>query len=310
MEIELLRTFCAVCQFGSMTKASEFASLTPSGVQAQIKQLEGLLNTKLFIGHAQGVQLTGEGEALLLEAQELIAHHDRVVTNVKGVRDTLDGELKVIVTRNGAKWFSRYLDEYRMLYPDVQLNLVADDERLLAFSSSITGITVGLSAFNPPSKTSLIWLKLFDYHWYPYAHQRYLDQHGEPMTMQELDQHRIVGYQWAAEHKHLPYSSSNILLFEGAKQMPRKPWILTDDITCSLNIVFQGQAIAIMPRFVGDDFGLKRLEIKGFDKNSSLQQTLHFVYPQNLKDNNRVTAFKAFVQEKTAIDKAKEEKIS
>jgi DNA-binding transcriptional LysR family regulator len=293
-----------------MTKASEFASLTPSGVQAQIKQLEGLLNTKLFIGHAQGVQLTGEGEALLLEAQELIIHHDRVVTNVKGVRDTLEGELKVIVTRNGAKWFSRYLDEFRELFPSVLLNLVADDERLLAFSSSINGITVGLSAFKPPNKTSLIWLKLFDYHWYPYAHQSYLDRYGEPMTMQELDQHRIIGYQWAAEHKHLTYSSSNILLSEGSKQKLRKPWVLTDDITCSLNIVFQGQAIAILPRFVGDDFGLKRLEIKDFDKKISLQQTLHFVYPQNLRDNKRITAFKIFIQQKAEIYKANEEKIS
>ncbi|MBN9564817.1 MAG: LysR family transcriptional regulator [Alphaproteobacteria bacterium] len=299
MEIELLRTFCAVCQFGSMTKASEFASLTPSGVQAQIKQLEGLLNTKLFIGHAQGVQLTGEGEALLLDAQELIAHHDRVITNVKGVRDTLEGELKVITTKSGAIWVTPFIREFQEKYPNIALNLVADEERSLLFSSQLSGITVGLAGFSPPKKTSLIWSPLLEYRWVPFAHPEYLNERGAPQTIEDLDHHDIIAYKWSPEHNYLNDCQTNGLLYLGReKDNRRKPIAKTDDIIICVLMLRQKMGIGLIPPFFQHGTELVPVLENFFPNNDSLVQKLYFIYPQELKENSRVQAFNAFVKEK------------
>lgn len=72
---DLLRTFVAIVDAGSFTAAAKIVGRTPSAVSMQIRRLEEAAGRRLLLRSAQGVQLTGSGEMLLMHAREIIDAH-------------------------------------------------------------------------------------------------------------------------------------------------------------------------------------------------------------------------------------------
>jgi DNA-binding transcriptional LysR family regulator len=69
----LLRTFAAVCDAGSFTKAARTVSLTQSAVSLHIKRLEEQVGARLIRRGADGVGPTEQGEVLLSYARRILA---------------------------------------------------------------------------------------------------------------------------------------------------------------------------------------------------------------------------------------------
>ena len=61
----LLRTFVAICDSGSFTKAAREVNLTQSAVSLHVKRLEDQVGSRLIVRGARGVRLTEQGEVLL-----------------------------------------------------------------------------------------------------------------------------------------------------------------------------------------------------------------------------------------------------
>ncbi|MFZ3177292.1 MAG: LysR family transcriptional regulator, partial [Methylovirgula sp.] len=68
-DIVLLRTFAAVCDTGSFTKAAREVNLTQSAVSLHVKRLEDQVGARLILRNARGVALTEQGEVLLSYAR-------------------------------------------------------------------------------------------------------------------------------------------------------------------------------------------------------------------------------------------------
>lgn len=77
-DLDLLKTFAAVVDFGSFTKAAERVHLTQSTVSQQIKKLELNLGTSLLNRDKStgGVETTEAGELLLSYARRILATAD------------------------------------------------------------------------------------------------------------------------------------------------------------------------------------------------------------------------------------------
>jgi DNA-binding transcriptional LysR family regulator len=71
----LLRTFVAVSDHGSFTKAARAVNLTQSAVSLHVKRLEDQVGSRLVLRNARGVQLTEQGEILLSYARRILALH-------------------------------------------------------------------------------------------------------------------------------------------------------------------------------------------------------------------------------------------
>jgi molybdate transport repressor ModE-like protein len=69
----LLRTFVAVCDAGSFTKAAREVNLTQSAVSLHVKRLEDQVGSRLIVRNARGVRLTEQGEVLLSYARRILA---------------------------------------------------------------------------------------------------------------------------------------------------------------------------------------------------------------------------------------------
>src|SRR5690349_19111360 len=76
---ELLRTFVAVVDMRSFTRAAQSLGITQPAVSAQVKRLQQLLGGELLDKSAPGVLLTPMGESVLASARRLLAINDHIL---------------------------------------------------------------------------------------------------------------------------------------------------------------------------------------------------------------------------------------
>ena len=76
---ELLRTFVAVVDMRSFTRAAQALGITQPAVSAQVKRLQQLLGGELMDKSAPGVMLTPAGETVLVHARRLLAINDQIL---------------------------------------------------------------------------------------------------------------------------------------------------------------------------------------------------------------------------------------
>jgi len=76
---ELLRTFVAVVDMRSFTRAAQSLGITQPAVSAQVKRLQQLLGGELLDKSAPGVLLTPMGESVLVSARRLLAINDHIL---------------------------------------------------------------------------------------------------------------------------------------------------------------------------------------------------------------------------------------
>jgi DNA-binding transcriptional LysR family regulator len=76
---ELLRTFVAVVDMRSFTRAAQSLGITQPAVSAQVKRLQQLLGGDLLDKSAPGVLLTQMGESVLGSARRMLAINDQIL---------------------------------------------------------------------------------------------------------------------------------------------------------------------------------------------------------------------------------------
>jgi DNA-binding transcriptional LysR family regulator len=72
LDTDQLRSFLAIVDSGSFTRASERVNKTQSAVSMHIRRLEEQLGCALFVKHGRGARLTGEGEQLIDYARRIM----------------------------------------------------------------------------------------------------------------------------------------------------------------------------------------------------------------------------------------------
>lgn len=82
LDIDLLRSFVAVADAGSFTRAAPLIGRTQSAVSLQIKRLEDQLGKPVFARGARRVALTVEGERLLGHARHMLRLNDAVMADL------------------------------------------------------------------------------------------------------------------------------------------------------------------------------------------------------------------------------------
>src|SRR5258708_17667165 len=83
---DLLRTFVAIYQLGSFTKAAHLFELTQPAVSAHMKKLEILIGADLIERNVAGVNLTACGEEVLKYARRILLINDQIVSSASQQR--------------------------------------------------------------------------------------------------------------------------------------------------------------------------------------------------------------------------------
>lgn len=131
MDLNDLRIFVCVAQYGSMTKAASILNYVQSNVSARIQHLENELQTQLFYRHRSGITLAPAGKTLLDYASKINILLKEAEKAVK--YDAVpNGSLSIGAIESTA--FARLpsiLSKYHTLYPNVDISLFSDSTEAL-----------------------------------------------------------------------------------------------------------------------------------------------------------------------------------
>jgi DNA-binding transcriptional LysR family regulator len=287
MDWDKLRIFHAAAAAGSFTHAGEALHLSQSAVSRQVAALEYDLKTALFHRHARGLLLTEQGEMLFRTAQEVMGKLESARLRLSDAREKPHGQLKVTAnTGFGSAWLAPRLAEFRELYPDIELVIILSDEEL---DLSMREADVALR-LREPQQADLIRRKLFTVHYSAYASRGYLQRHGRPQKVEDLDAHRIVSFGVTGA----PYLKNlNLLLTLGREwKKPRAPAVSINNIFAMLKAIEKGAGIGVLPDYViEEDSPLVRLDLAVdmpvFD--------CWLAFPEEMKNVARVQAFRDFL---------------
>lgn len=83
MNIETLKVFKDLIETGSFSKAAEMNFVSQSAVSQQIKKLEFVFRTRLFIKKENGLQLTETGRIFYNSSKKIIAIYNDTISNIK-----------------------------------------------------------------------------------------------------------------------------------------------------------------------------------------------------------------------------------
>lgn len=125
MELRQLRSFVAVAEERSVTRAAARLHITQPPLSAQLARLEHEIGVPLLHRHNRGVELTEAGEELLVQARRLLAGHDAAVDVVRGVGQGRTGRLGLaFVAASAWRVLPPLLAQLRADLPDVTVDLL------------------------------------------------------------------------------------------------------------------------------------------------------------------------------------------
>lgn len=121
----LLRTFIAVADCGSFTRAASHLYISPTAVMKQMNALESHLGLTLLERLSSGVSLTPAGAVIYREAKQMIEYSQEAIAKAIGAAHAYDTTFCVGTSLlNPAKPFMDLWYEVNREFPDYKLHLV------------------------------------------------------------------------------------------------------------------------------------------------------------------------------------------
>lgn len=119
---DLLRSFLAIVDTGSMMRATDHVFLSSSALSLQMKRLEELVNRQLFQRSGRSLVLTAAGRELVTAARKILELNDDVVGSLHG--ETLFGLVQLGMVQDFAETkLPDILRAFSDLHPRTQLQL-------------------------------------------------------------------------------------------------------------------------------------------------------------------------------------------
>lgn len=287
LDWDKLRIFHAAAEAGSFTHAAEKLHLSQSAISRQVSALELDIGAKLFHRHARGLILTEQGEILYQTAHEVLMKLESVKHRLTETRERPSGKLKVTTTVGfGQGWLTEKVQEFQALYPDVQIQLILDNEELdVGMRQADCAIRL-----RQPQQPDLIQRRLFTVHFHIYASPAYLARFGEPKSVEDFDHHRIITFgEPTPSHLH------DVNWLEHAGRTPdnlRPAHLQINNLPAIRRATINGAGLSMLPDYmVNREAGLVQLvisaDIPTFDT--------YFCYAEEMKNAAKLKAFRDFL---------------
>lgn len=95
MNIQQLEYILAVDQFKSFSKAADYCHVTQATLSAMVKKLEEQLDIVIFDRKANPIATTENGREILIQAQQVVAHANALLSSSKAINQKIEGRVKM-----------------------------------------------------------------------------------------------------------------------------------------------------------------------------------------------------------------------
>ncbi|MEO8523300.1 MAG: LysR family transcriptional regulator [Caldimonas sp.] len=187
-----LKHLLAVARHGSTLAAGRALGVDQSTVQRRLVELERRIGQALAVRQPGGYRLTEFGQALLPYAetveQAVVAFEQQIATaaaEVAGIiRITCPEPIVYRITQ------SDLLERFRERHPALQVHFVMSDK----YVDLMKGEADIALRSGDTDDGELVGRKIGDSLWAVYASKAYIERHGQPVRLEDLPQHALVGF--------------------------------------------------------------------------------------------------------------------
>ncbi|SMF17115.1 LysR family transcriptional regulator, glycine cleavage system transcriptional activator [Tistlia consotensis] len=290
--LNALRAFEAGARHLSFTKAAAELNVTQTAISHQVRQLEELLQVRLFRRLTRKVELTAAGRLLLPGLSE---GFDRLAEAVALVERRPDERvLTVSVTPSfGSKWLVGRLPRFWRGHADIELRLHHTME-LVEFGRDEVDMAVRYGSGQWPGLAAdyLLSVDLL-----PVCSPALLERGPRLEEPADLAGHTLL-------HEDDYEDWSQWLTIAGAEGVEARRGPVVDDGWVLLQLAVNGEGVALGSfALVADDLAAGRL-VSPFDLTLSTGAAYHVVYPQGALNDPKVRAFRDWLLQEAGRDAA------
>jgi len=185
-----IKTFVALAQAGSFTKAAEQLLFSRSHISKQLTQLEADLGVTLLNRTTRTQHLTPQGEAFYQRCQSALTGIEHAVERVIESADMLAGRISINSVGGiiGEEVIAPLVHDFMAQYPQINIELDFASNRV----DLISGEFDFVFRMGVLSDSSLIARKLASIDSDTFVSPNYLAKHGVPLSPQALINHRCI----------------------------------------------------------------------------------------------------------------------
>lgn len=190
LDWNLLRSFLAVAETGSLTGAAKKLGASQPTLGRHISELEAAIGVALFHRTVRGQELTKTGGAFLAEAEKMRDAADTLARRASGAIDRLSGTVRITASVViGTLVVPKIAARLRAAHPELEIEIIATDavDNLLRRDADIAIRMV------KPAQIDLVATRIGEIPIVAAAAQSYLDRKGRPEKMTDLLNHDILG---------------------------------------------------------------------------------------------------------------------
>ncbi|MFC4668688.1 LysR family transcriptional regulator [Seohaeicola nanhaiensis] len=286
MDWDKLRIFHAVSDAGSLTHAGDKLNLSQSAVSRQIRALEESLNTTLFHRHARGLILTEQGELLFDATRSISKRLEAAAARIRDSEEEVFGELRVTTTYGfGTLWLVPRLPKLYEKYPNLKIDLMLE-ERVLDLPMREADVAIRMKE---PSQADLIRKRLMTVQMLLYASKDYIAQNGAPTELEDMANHRLI-----CQNTNAAQVAAGASLVQHLMAFNPHSLLTVNNYFGVLQGVLNNLGIGVLPDYLVEDFpALVRI----LPQIESADVPVFLAYPEELRQSQRIIAFRDFVQE-------------
>lgn len=294
-----LLLFQKVVRYGNFSETSRKLGIHASKISKQISRLEHQLGIKLFERSTRKIQLTDAGKSIFQHCEQMNNSLAEIQATAEQYSSQVIGELVISAPKAFAvDKLSPLILEYLKRYPLVTVTLKVTDERLDLINDNIDCAFIATQ--DPPEECIAKPLMIIDQ--VVCASPNYVEQHGNPLTPNDLIQHDCL---CLGENPN-----DNIWRFKdksgNIEKVAVKTKFATNHSKIRLNAVIDGVGIGHMPYFVAKqaiEEGKVIALLEDWQLISNYQGTAWLIYLPNKFAMPKVKSFVDFVIQNMVVFK-------
>lgn len=191
MDWDDVRIFLSVARSGQFLAAAKILGVNHATLSRRMTALEKALGTQLLIRTTTGCILTEDGNQFLAAAERMEAEMLSVQATLGQGVAGISGTVRIGAPDGfGVSFLAPRLGELTAAHPELRIELVPVP-RSFSLSQREADIAITIER---PEQGRLIYSKLTDYSLGLYASKSYLEANPTPETVEDLRQHRRIGY--------------------------------------------------------------------------------------------------------------------
>ncbi len=186
-----VRFFLNVARSGQFLAAAKKMGVNHATLSRRVSALEATLGCQLFLRSTTGCTLTEDGTRFLASAERMETEMLSVQSDLGRGDAAITGTVRIGAPDGfGVSFLAPRLGALTALHPDLTIELVPVP-RSFSLSQREADIAITIER---PEQGRLVFSKLTDYSLGLYASKSYLDSYGVPTTVEDLKDHRRIGY--------------------------------------------------------------------------------------------------------------------